>query len=325
MTDRQSAHPAVAAELQSALAALAGDMATASLTADLIPRMRLSVDAERRSFEDLRLLGPVVLEEIETPGPPNGPSVSILLCRPEQRVGLAPCVIYFHPGGMVCGDNRTDIASYFDWVSDLGVVIASIEYRLAPEHPDPAPIDDSYAGLLWLVEHGAELGIDSARIVLLGVSAGGCLAAGVSLRARDTGGPTVAGQLLIGPMLDDRCETVSSQELVGEGTWDSISNMTGWTALLGERRGTATVSSFSAPSRAATLGGLPPTYIDVGSVETFRDEVLEFATRIWQDGGDAELHVWEGGFHGFDEVAPHAAISQSARAARRDWLSRLLR
>jgi acetyl esterase/lipase len=324
MTGRNPTHPPIADELRPALDALAGDMATASMTADLIETMRESVDARRLSLNDLHALAPVVLEEFEATGPKGGSGVPILLCRAENQRIAAPCVVYFHPGGMVCGDNRTGIASYLNWVNDLGVVIASVEYRLAPEHPDPAPIDDCFAGLQWLVENATGLGIDATRIVLLGVSAGGCLAAGVSLRARDLGGPALAGQMLIGPMLDDRCVTPSSHELIGEGTWDSISNVTGWTALLGDRRGTADVTPYASPARAISLADLPPTFIDVGSVETFRDEVLEFSTRLWHDGGDAELHVWQGAFHGFDEVAPEALLSVSARNARQDWMRRLL-
>jgi acetyl esterase/lipase len=178
--------------------------------------------------------------------------------------------------------------------------------------------------LVWTAEHAAELGIAPGRIVVAGASAGGGLAAALALLARDRGGPALAGQVLMCPMLDDRNDTPSSRQMAGLGVWDRSSNKTGWTALLGEGRGGPDVSPYAAPARADDLSGLPPAFIDVGSAETFRDEDVTYATRLWQAGGRAELHVWPGGFHGFDLLAPQAAISQEARAARLRWLRRLL-
>jgi acetyl esterase/lipase len=125
-------------------------------------------------------------------------------------------------------------------------------------------------------------------------------------------------------MLDDRERTASSIELDGDGVWDRTSNRTGWSALLGARRGGPDVSSYAAPARTADFGGLAPTYIDVGSAETFRDEVVEYATRIWQAGGAAELHVWPGAYHCFEMVAPRAVVARAALAARRAWIARML-
>lgn len=142
--------------------------------------------------------------------------------------------------------------------------------------------------------------------------------------ARDHGGPAVRGQLLIYPMLDDRCETPSSHQFLDGTIWVRSSNITGWTALLGDARGGPDVSPFAAPARATDLSGLPPTYVDVGSVDVFRDEAVGYASRIWQAGGNAELHVWPGGCHGFDQLAPEAALSRRARATRMDWLSRVI-
>ena len=225
---------------------------------------------------------------------------------------------------MVAGDHRTGIGAVVDWVEELGVVVASVDYRLAPEHPHPVPVEDCYAGLVWTVDHAAELGIDAERVVLAGTSAGGGLAAAVALMARDQRGPSLIGQMLMCPMLDDRNETPSSHELDGEGVWDRGDNLAGWQALLGRAQGGPGVSPYAAPARASDLSGLPPAFIDVGSVETFRDEDVAYATRIWQAGGAAELHVWPGGFHGFDQIAPDAALSRAARSARSGWLRRLL-
>jgi acetyl esterase/lipase len=143
--------------------------------------------------------------------------------------------------------------------------------------------------------------------------------------ARDRGGPAIAGQLLLCPMLDDRNDTPSAVQMAGLGIWDRGANEVGWTALLGDARGGPNVPAYAAPARASDLSGLPPAYIDVGSAETFRDEAVTYASRIWQAGGDAELHVWPGGFHAFAGFAPQAALSKDAAAAPAAWLRRLLR
>jgi acetyl esterase/lipase len=174
------------------------------------------------------------------------------------------------------------------------------------------------------VAHAAELGVDPARVIVGGVSAGGGLSAAVALLARDRGGPALAGQLLICPMLDDRNNTPSARQMAGLGVWDQSANNTGWTALLGDARGGPDVSPYAAPARATDLSGLPPAFVDVGSAETFRDEDVAYATRIWQAGGSAELHVWPGGFHAFFGMVPGASVSKAAIAAQRDWLRRLL-
>ncbi|MEV6154612.1 alpha/beta hydrolase [Nonomuraea sp. NPDC052129] len=173
-------------------------------------------------------------------------------------------------------------------------------------------------GLPWLHPFHPE------RIIVAGGSAGGGLAAALALMARDRGGPALFAQMLMCPMIDDRNDTASARQLVGLGVWDQASNQGGWTALLGDARGTNDVSPYAAPARAADLSGLPPAFIDVGSAETFRDEDVTYASRIWQAGGSAELHVWPGGFHGFDGLVPQAVLSQNAREARARWLGRIL-
>jgi len=125
-------------------------------------------------------------------------------------------------------------------------------------------------------------------------------------------------------MLDDRNDTTSAVQLAGMGIWDQSANEVGWTALLGAARGGPEVSPYAAPARASDLSQLPPAFIDVGSAETFRDEAVTYASRIWEAGGTAELHVWPGGFHGFAGLAPQAAVSQNAIAAQRNWLGRIL-
>jgi acetyl esterase/lipase len=177
---------------------------------------------------------------------------------------------------------------------------------------------------VWTAGHAEELGIDPDRPLIAGASAGGGLTSSLALLARDRGGPALTGQMLMRPMIDDRNDTPSSLQMAGRGVWDHAANETGWAALLGDKRGGPDVSPYAAAARASDLAGLPPAFLDVGFAETFRDETVAYAVRIWQAGGQAELHVWPGGFHGFDRLVPQARISQEAKAARLRWLQRVL-
>jgi acetyl esterase/lipase len=320
--------PPFDAELESLLLALPPDRRTSILAEDILGR-REDRKALRPSDELLRQEGAIEFEERAVPGPAGQPDISLLILRPAAGAGRgepaagAPGLLHIHGGGMILGDNRSGVEHLLRWVVDLGAVVVSVEYRLAPEHPDPAPVEDCYAGLVWTAAHVGELGIDRDRLAIIGTSAGGGLAAGVALLARDRGGPAISQQILFCPMLDDRAQTASSQELLNEGIWDRRSNSTGWTALLGERAGGPDVSPYAAPARAADLSGLPPAFIDVGSAETFRDENLEYAARLSGAGVPVELHMWPGGFHGFTGAAPKARLSQEAVAARTVYLRRV--
>lgn len=298
---------------------------TEPLRIDQVPALREARKALRLTDDDLRRGGAIEFDEITVPGPPGAPDLALLVCRPAGLSTPAPGVYHIHGGGMMFGDNRSVMAVMLEWIVQVGVVVVSVDYRLAPEHPHPAPVEDCYAGLLWTAAHAADLNIDPARLLIAGASAGGGLSAAVALMARDRGGPVLIGQMLGCPMLDDRNQTPSSYEIDGDAPWDRASNLTGWRALLGNAQGGSDVSPYAAPARATDLSGLPPAYLDVGSVETFRDETLDYAARIWRAGGVAELHVWPGGYHGFELSAPDAAISVAARQTRIDWLRRLLR
>jgi acetyl esterase/lipase len=203
-------------------------------------------------------------------------------------------------------------------------VCVTIEYRLAPAHPDPAILEDCYAGLVWMAEHAGELGVDPAKILVSGISAGGGLSAGVALLARDRKGPSLIGQVLMSPMLDDRSNSLSAHQMDGLGVWDRKTNIQAWTAVLGDRRGTKRVSMYEAPSRSPDLSGLPPAYVDVGSAETFRDEDVQYASKFWRDGIACELHVWPGMCHGFELFFPTLDISMSAKKAKLNWVRRLV-
>ena len=241
-----------------------------------------------------------------------------------DRTGAAPCVYWMHGGGMVMGDRFSQIDIPLEWLDEFGAVVVSVDYRLAPEATGTALVDDCYQGLLWVAEHAAELGIDPSRIVVAGASAGGGLAAGVTLLARDLGTPAIAAQMLICPMLDHRNTSTSSRQYSGgPGVWTREMNEFGWRAVLGDLTDQE-VPAYVSPALANDLSDLPTAYIDTGSAEVFRDEDTDYATRIWAAGGQTELHVWAGGFHGFDTLYPQARISATARRTRTAWLARIL-
>lgn len=294
-----------------------------SLTPDRILIDRQRIEDSVLSLTEVGRGGAFDVAEQTVPGPAGQPDLTVLICRP--RSGATGILYNMHGGGMVAGHRRSrELLGDLERAEALGMAVVAVEYRLAPEHPDPAPVEDCYAGLCWLADHAAEWELDPARIVVSGASAGGALAAAMALLARDREGPALLGQLLLCPMLDDRCDTPSAHQMDGRGVWDRTSNVTGWTALLGGCRGTERVSPYAAPARAVDVAGLPPAFIDVGAAEALRDEAISYASRIWQAGGAAELHVWSGAFHSFDEWVPEAKISLAAKQARLSWLRRLL-
>ncbi|MFI5860005.1 alpha/beta hydrolase [Streptomyces sp. NPDC051546] len=321
---RQAPPPPFDAELAGPLDKILAELPM-PLTPALVPDRRRRSLAGRLTDEQIRRGGTFTTEDRTVPGPPGAPPVTLTLCRPAAATGPVPVVYHTHGGGMVAGSHRsTELAGELDRAQDLGLAVVSVDYRLAPEHPDPAPVEDCYAGLSWLAAHAGDEGFDPRRIVLSGNSAGGALAAGLALLTRDRSGPRPAGQLLQFPMLDDRCDTFSAGQMEQVGLWDGLSNRAGWQALLGDRRATPEVSPYAAPARAADVAGLAPAFIEVGSVEALRDDALAYAARIWEAGGEAELHVWSGAFHSFDEWVPDAVVSRAAHHARVAWLRRIL-
>ncbi|WP_167097180.1 alpha/beta hydrolase [Mycobacterium sp. DL592] len=228
-------------------------------------------------------------------------------------------VLYLHGGGMIYSLAETSPAYHAGvraYVAASGVPMLMVDYRVAPEHPGLTPVEDCYAALVWLAENAGELGVDPARLGVAGDSAGGGLAAGVSLLARDRSGPALALQLLIYPMLDDRTTTPDPALPPEFLTWTYEDNVTGWGALLGTAAGGADVSAYCAPARAGDLAGLPPTYLDTGDLDIFRDEDIAYATRLSAAGVPAELHVHPGCPHAFEALAPAADVSQRVIADR---------
>jgi acetyl esterase/lipase len=283
------------------------------LTADVLPLLRVRFDmpvSDRVERVDREVAGdPAVPVRVHRAGAADD--------------GLLPCVYSIHGGGYVIGTNLMDDPILDQLCPTLGVVGVSVEYRLAPETPYPGPLEDCYRGLQWTYEHAEELGIDPNCIGVMGVSAGGGLAAALCLLARDRGEVPVAFQLLDQPMLDDRQITPSSRE-DGLAVWSRHSNTFGWKAYLGDLYGRDDVPPTAAPARATDLAGLPPTFVSVGAADGFRDEDIDYALRLNQAGVPTELHVYPGACHGFNVMATEAALTKQCLRNMEDWLRKQL-
>lgn len=216
-----------------------------------------------------------------------------------------------HGGGFIVGSAAANIQALQQIAKTHDCVIVTVDYRLAPETPFPGSLNDSYAALLWLRRHAEELGIDPRRIALMGESAGGGLAAQLGVIARDRGEVHLLLQVLISPMLDDR--TGSSRKLpsyLGKFIWTPQMNRFAWSSLLGMPAGSANVPVRAVPARVKNVSGLPPTFIGVGSIDLFAEEVTEYAKRLVLSGVPTELLVVPGAYHGFNKIAPEAPVSK---------------
>jgi len=263
----------------------------------------------------------VVVREALVPGVGDAPGIPIRIYRPAID-GPLPCIFHMHGGGFVMGSAQDMAAVHMAAASALRCAIVSVDYRLAPETAFPGNIEDCYAALAWTFASASIEGFDTARIGVMGESAGGGLAASLALLARDRGEFSLAFQHLIYPMLDDRtCTLTDPNPTAGEFIWHAHNNRFGWEALLGHSPGLPGVSAYAAAARADDLAGLPPTFISTGALDLFVDEDIDYARRLNRAGVAVELHVYPGAFHGFT-LMPDAAV---ASAARRDSLAALQR
>ncbi|CZR63420.1 related to lipase/esterase [Phialocephala subalpina] len=264
-------------------------------------------------------------EEVTIPGPGGDVILSILRSKSSTKDKNNPGLYLIHGGGMVMGNRFYLITAMFPFIKELGAVLVSVEYRLAPENPAPAAVQDCYAGLQWTFENAARLGIDASKVIVTGGSAGGGLSAGVALLSRDRKAPPLFAQMLLYPMIDDRCTSVSSQQFPDEGIWTDKTNKAAWDHYLGAGvRGTDKVNIYDAPARAKDLSNLPPTFIEVGASEPFRDEDVAFAMKLWEHGIPTELHVWPGAWHAYDILAPNSDIGRISTETRMRWIKRVL-
>jgi acetyl esterase/lipase len=315
------------------LVALAG----VAVTSRVVRRRRLAMG---RVAEDLRspvLYLPLSLESSRAlrvlrslPAPPiavptgvevesrtiptdDGHPLRVVLYERRDRSKPTGALVWIHGGGMVIGTPEQGNAMCGRWADELGILVVSVDYRLAPEEPFPAGLDDCYTALRWLHANADELGVDPARVAVGGDSAGGGLAAGLSQLARDRGGPAICFQLLVYPMLDDR--TVLRTDHDGRGTfiWTPGSNRFGWTAYLGRPPTEDDARPYAAPARGEDLAGLPPAWIGVGDLDLFHDEDVEYAARLEAAGVPCDLYLEPGMYHGADAIRPGAPTSRAFR------------
>ncbi len=233
-------------------------------------------------------------------------------------------LLYIHGGGMMIGAPQMDDGLLSNLAAELDILIVSPEYRLAPEHPYPAPIDDCHEAWQWILDNASQRGIDTKKIAIGGESAGGGLAAGLVLRIHDEGGPRPIAQWLFCPMLDDRTAMDRSLDQVDHYIWSNKLNLAGWTSYLGAKIGTDQVPSYAAPSRRVDYNGLPKAWIGVGDVELFYQEDKKYAENLKAAGVPCELDVVAGGPHAFEGLAPEAQVSKDYMARAKSWLKAAL-
>jgi acetyl esterase len=246
------------------------------------------------------------------PGFEGDPDVAVRVYRPKDRSGPMPGVLLIHGGGFILGSVEGEHAVAARTAISTGALVVSVEYRLAPEHPFPAGLHDCYGALVFLAQSAGDLGVDPARVALLGTSAGGGLAAATALLARDRGGPAVCFQMLHIPELDDRLETPSMRAFVDSPVWNRPLAEQSWLAYLGAGADRDTTSPYAAPARAAELSGLPAAYISTAENDPLRDEGILYGLRLLQAGVSVELHQFPGTYHG-SALAASAAVTQRAQ------------
>lgn len=300
---------------------------------DQRPKLRLTAEALSKSRAFIVAAADAVpkpdianlsVSEISVDSVFGAPSIRVLAYRPRKTEGPVPAFLHVHGGGFVMGVPEMKDVENRLLASDLNCAIFSVDYRLAPEAPYPAALQDIHSVLTWLHANAQELGLDPARIGIKGESGGGGVAAAAALYARDQKGPSLAFQHLIYPMIDDR--TAIRRDLnphVGEFVWTQEHNLFGWQALLGAAPGSDDVSPYAAAARATDLAGLPPTFIAVGSLDLFLEENMVYADRLSRAGVPVEFHLYPGAYHGF-QLAAQARVSVQAERDSHDALRRFL-
>jgi acetyl esterase/lipase len=253
----------------------------------------------------------------------NGrPDVTIYVINATEG-SARPAILHTHGGGYVLGSAKTEIRLKQEIAKELDCVIVTVDYRLAPEARYTASIEENYAGLKWLHDNAATLGVDRARIAVMGESAGGGHAALLALTARERGQVPLLLQVLIYPMLDDRTgSTRMPPPYIGRIGWDAPANRVGWRSFLGQEPGGAHVPAAAVPARARSLAGLPPAFIGVGAIDLFVEEDIAYGARLIEAGVATELLVVPGAFHGFDGAAANTSVARRFTAAKIDALRR---
>ena len=292
------------------LAALLDQVPAVKLTAEIVKQVRAM--SQTQTLLTLPTFPDIEVTECFVPGPEGAPEVRVLVYLPITVEGPRATLLWMHGGGYIMGSPEQEDLMVKNMVSAIGCVAVSVDYRLAPETRHPGPVEDCYAALKWLHTHASELGVDPTRIAIAGSSAGGGLAAALTLLARDRGEVSLAFQFLLAPMLDDRTSTLAEPHpYTGEFIWTPEANRFGWSSLLGQESGGPDVSPYAAAARAEHLEGLPATFLYVGALDLFLEEDLEYARRLLRAGVPTELHVYPGAYHGFRMVA-NAQVTQTS-------------
>lgn len=268
---------------------------------------------------------PHVTSDIVTiSGSETVPDLRVFCYRPVKASAPLPAILHIHGGGYVVATPETMEVQNRQIVEALDCAIFSVDYRLAPEVQHPGPVEDCYVALCWLHANAEALNVDRARIGVMGESAGGGLAAGLALLARDRGGPELAFQHLVYPMIDDRtCVMDNPHPYAGEFLWTRENNIFGWASLLGTAPGGPDISPYAAAARAEDLTGLPPTFISTGAIDLFLEENMIYAQRLSRAGVAVELHVYPGAYHGF-QLAAETRVASAAIRISLDALRRAL-
>jgi acetyl esterase/lipase len=266
---------------------------------------------------------PPGVSERQVPGAPKQPLVPVFVVNVDVAKPPRGAILFLHGGGYTGGDARDSLRSLATLAGRLDCVVVSVQYRVAPQTRFPGALEDNYAALKWLYRNAASLGVDPARLVVMGESAGGGHAAMLTIAARDRGEIPIAAQVLIYPMLDDRTGSRwPVPPMSGNLVWRPADNRKGWAALLGQPAGRSHVPAGSVPSRVRDLSRLPPTFIGVGSIDLFAQEDIDFAHRLIDAGVSTELLVVPGAFHAFQQMASGARVSRQFNAAIENALGR---
>lgn len=241
----------------------------------------------------------------------NKDSLRLRIYEPVKRQENVAGIYWIHGGGYLFGVPEQDDAQSIRFVKEVGAVVVAPDYRTAPEHPYPAPFDDAFAGLQWMADNAASLGIDKDRIAVVGASAGGGLCAAVVLKARDMGAPKIAFQMPLYPMIDDRCTTPSHFEDFTHKVWNNDANVLAWDYYIGHVDPSKR-TPYMAAARETNLAGLPPAYSCVGELDPFRDDAADYMFRLSKAGIPAEFHLYPGAYHAFEVNAPLSAYAKRA-------------
>ena len=317
MTIQNRIDPASSLALEELLNTLPGGF---NAIEDIKERRNVINSLVRMMTAELPPIDNIVIEDRNIAAPDALLELVVRIYKPTGVSAGLPGIFFIHEGGMIMGSIETENHKAAMLCETIQSIVVSVEYRLAPENPHPAQVQDCYEALVWMSKNAAELGFDADRLAIVGGSAGGGLAIATALMARDQEFPKLSFQMANYPMIDDRNETPSSKEITDVGIWDRKANIEAWDWYLGGKN----ADEYAAPARAKDLSGLPPTFIDVGELDLFRDEDIEFAKRLLQAGVTTELHVYPGAYHASESFAPEAELSKQIWTKRIEALKRAL-